>query len=301
MYGLIKQLSADYPVSVLCKVLAISRSSYYDFVGGRSHQLSAHDLLLMDQVEAIFVDHQGRYGSRRICVELHSKGFVVGRAKVSSLMRKLSLKAIQAKSYVPKTTQDDPSRARAPNLLLDREPLVSQLREVIVGDITYWPCRSGWLYLAVWMDLCSRRILGWKLADHMRAQLVVEAFQKVWDHGDLLPGAIIHSDGGSQYKSHDFKALIEQNQCQQSMTRKENHYDNAFIESLFSRLKAEMMGVYPQSNSFKEAQIRLFDYIEGYYNTRRRHSSLGYLSPVNFERMLLKRKEILLSDKPRLL
>ena len=198
----------------------------------------------------------------------------------------MSLRAIQPRSFVPKTTQNDRSRARSPNLLLGKEPLCSQIREVLVGDITYWPAASGWLYLAVWMDLFSRRILGWQLDDHLQAELVIQAFEKAMNQAGFGPGFIVHSDGGSQYKSRDFRAVLRKHRAQQSMTRKDNQYDNAFVESLFSRIKAEVMQEYPYFSDKPEACIRIFDYIDGYYNTKRRHSSIGYVSPMEFEQSL---------------
>lgn len=283
IYGLIEELSSAYPIRVLCTVLGVSKSAYYEYVSGKSGHVSSAQSELLESVLRIFTQHKRRYGSRRIMLELEEEGFKIGRDQVRSLMRKLSLKAIQPRSFVPRTTQADPSRSRSPNLLLSGKPLCHRLREVIVGDITYWPSDQGWLYLAVWMDLFSRRILGWKVSEHMRAELITEAFEKVLRHHSLAPGTIVHSDGGGQYKSTLFRKLIKKNLLKQSMTRIDNHYDNAYIESLFSRIKAELMDEYPQFSGLEQAQIKLFEYIDGYYNTIRRHSSIGGISPINFE------------------
>ena len=284
IYGLIEELSSAYPIRVLCTVLGVSKSAYYEYVSGKSGHVSSAQSELLESVLRIFTQHKRRYGSRRIMLELEEEGFKVGRDQVRSLMRKLSLKAIQPRSFVPRTTQADPSRSRSPNLLLSRKPLCHRLREVIVGDITYWPSdQQGWLYLAVWMDLFSRRILGWKVSEHMRAELITEAFEKVLRHHPLAPGTLVHSDGGGQYKSTLFRKLIKKHRLKQSMTRIDNHYDNAYIESLFSRIKAELMDEYPQFSDLEQAQIKLFEYIDGYYNTIRRHSSIGGISPINFE------------------
>ena len=188
--------------------MEVSRSAYYDFVNGRSWRLSPDQQMLKQEVQAIFEQHQRRYGSRRIHAELRSRGFEVGRHRVRSLMKRQSLKAIQPRSFVPKTTQTDPLKARSPNLLLEKEPLCSRIREVIVGDITYWPAASRWLYLSVWMDLFSRRILGWKVEDHMRAELVTKAFTQLPGQPGNIRGAIVHTDGGSQYKSGDLRKLL---------------------------------------------------------------------------------------------
>lgn len=283
IYGLIRKLSSEYPIRVLCKVLAVSKSAYYAFSSGHSWSDSSCQRKLKSEIKSIFEEHKRRYGSRRIVAELQARGFDVGRDRVRSLMKQMELVAIQPKSFVPRTTRSDPSRVRSPNLLLGREKLCEKPREVLVGDITYWPTENGWLYLATWMDLYSRRILGWKLEEHMEASLVVDAFKKVLLHGKLPEGIIIHSDGGGQYKSLVFRRLLQQNHALQSMTRVDNHYDNAFIESLFSRVKAEMMDEFPYFRSKQEGQIRLFEYIDGYYNTKRRHSSIGYISPIEYE------------------
>ncbi len=198
-------------------------------------------------------------------------------------MKDLSLKAIQPKSFVPRTTQVDPAKARSPNLLLEMATLPNEVNRVIVGDITYLPSESGWLYLATWMDLYSRYITGWQLDDHMQAELVLEAFKKMTKNRRPQPGLIVHSDGGRQYTAATFRKLLARQKCRQSMTRKDNHYDNAFIESLFSRIKAELLTDYPIFKNKRDAQLRVFEYIEGYYNTQRKHSSLGYLSPIEFE------------------
>lgn len=185
-------------------------------------------------------------------LEPQAQGFEIGRDQVRSLMRQMSLKAIQPRSFVPRTTRSDLVRARSPNLLLDRKPLYHGLGEVIFGDITCSAARN-WLYLSVWMDLFSRRILSWKIAEHMQAELITEAFVKVLHHGQLDQGTIIHSAGGGQYKSGLFRAMLKKHQLRQSMTRVDNHYDNAFIESLFSRIKAELMDEYPRFSDIQQA------------------------------------------------
>lgn len=199
-------------------------------------------------------------------------------------MRALSLRAIQPKSFVPRTTRAAPGKARSPNLLLEMDGPPSGVNQVVVGDITYLASKAGWLYLCTWMDLFSRRIAGWQLDDHMQARLVIEAFGKVVQGRRPPPGLVVHSDGGAQYTTLAFRRMLKRQKCRQSMTRKDNHYDNAFAESLFSRIKAELMDAYPVFKDKHDAQLRVFEYIEGYYNTHRKHSALGYVSPVQFER-----------------
>lgn len=274
----------DYPVKRLCSVLEVSRSVYYEFANGRSAPGTLEGSTLAKALERLFYRHKRRYGSRRLCSALRDEGYAVGRHRVRSLMKALHLKAIQPRSFVPKTTQVNHSRARSPNLLLELKQALERIGQVLVGDITYLPSRIGWLYLAVWMDLFSRQIVGWQLEDHMQAELVRDAFQKVLNKGRVAAGSIVHSDGGSQYSAAIFRNLLHGQKCRQSMTRKDNHYDNAFIESLFSRMKAELLSDQPIFANKAEAQMKVFEYIEGYYNTQRKHSSLSYLSPMQFEK-----------------
>ena len=170
----------------------------------------------------------------------------------------------------------------APNLLAQR-PLPSEPNQVWTADITYIPTTGGWLYLAVVMDLCTRKILGWKLADHMRSQLVLEAFHQALGSTETPQSAIFHSDRGSQYGSKAFRDALEQAGFSQSMSARSNPYDNAWTESFFGTLKREML----QNGSFQcfqDAHTEIFEYINGYYNTHRKHSSLDYMSPARFER-----------------
>lgn len=282
-YGLIVELSSDYPVKRVCEVLGVSRSAYYAWEQSAYGPSVLERSTLAKELEQLFYEHKRRYGSRRLCSALRDQGYAVGRHRVRSLMKRMSLKAIQPKSFVPKTTQVDPSRARSPNLLLEMEEPPQGINQVLVGDITYLPSEEGWLYLAVWMDLFSRQIVGWHLADHMEAELVRDAFQKVVNKDRVSRGTIVHSDGGSQYSAIIFRNMLYKHKCLQSMTRRDNHYDNAFIESLFSRLKAELLNEHPIFVNIADAQLKVFEYIEGYYNSHRKHSSLGYLSPMQFE------------------
>lgn len=270
-----------YPVQELCKVLGVSRSAYYAWRSGQSYQLKDSKAEISQRVKSVFEEHLGRYGSRRIQAELKEQGLSVGRYQIRNRLREQGLKAIQPRSFVPKTTQTNPNLCRSPNLLLDLEP-VSQINQVWVGDITYIPLiNSTWCYLATWMDLYSRLIVGWDLRSSMQAQLVIHSLQKALNWRRPPPGLIIHSDGGGQYMDTQFRALIG-SRFQQSMTRVDNHYDNAHAESLFSRFKAELI----QKGAFislQDAHTAIFEYIEVYYNRKRRHSAIDYFSPTNFE------------------
>ena len=244
--------------------------------------LKAGKVQISEQVKAVFEDHLGRYGSRRIEAELKECGYQAGRYQIRRRMQEQGLKAIQPRSFVPKTTQTNPNLLRSPNLLLEMVALC-MMNRVWVSDITYLPMADGsWCYLAIWMDLYSRLIVGWQVSDSLDAALVIGSFEKAWAWRKPQPGLILHSDGGGQYMDLEFRKMIDQKQCRQSMTRIDDHYDNAFAESLFSRFKAELL----QKSTFtnlRQAQELIFEYIEAYYNRKRRHSALNYKSPANFE------------------
>ncbi|MEM6378725.1 MAG: IS3 family transposase [Bacteroidota bacterium] len=284
IYDLISQLKANYPVKKLCELFELSRSAYYAYCKQDLTQTTKDKIDLANELERLFYYHKRRYGSRRLCAALKDEGYEVGRYKVRSLMRARSLQAIQPKSFVPRTTIVDNARARSPNLLLEMANLPTAVNQVVVGDITYLASENGWLYLAVWMDLFSRYIVSWQFDQHMKADLVSTAFEKLIHNRRPPPKLIVHSDGGTQYKAGLLRQMIQRYGYRQSMTRRDNHYDNAFVESLFSRLKAELLEGQPIFRNKRHAQFEVFDYIEGYYNTERKHSSLNYLSPMEFER-----------------
>ena len=178
---------------------------------------------LAEQVKVVFDDHRSRYGAIRISKELQSRGVKIGRHQTQTLMRIQNLKAIQPKSFVPKTTDSNHNLGRNPNLLLNRTPSI-QPNEVFVGDITYIPLADGsLLYLATWLDTFSRMIVGWDLDDNMRSSLVINALTKSIERRNLKNGLIIHTDGGGQYASEDFRKLIKKHKFNQSMTRRNNH------------------------------------------------------------------------------
>ncbi len=282
VYEFIVLCESDFSVVALCAALEASRSAYYEWRRGKSHRLKEEKSDVGRQVKMIFDKHLQRYGSRRIEAELKEKGIGAGRSQIRSRMREQGLKAIQPRSFVPKTTQTNPNLRRSENLLL-QIGVVVRLNQVWVGDITYLPMADGsWSYLAVWMDLCSRLIVGWDLSRSLDAALVIRSLQKALWRRKPPPGLIVHSDGGGQYMDAEFRALLALNKCRQSMTRVDNHYDNAFAESLFSRFKAELLrgGAFLD---FEDAHTAIFEYIEVYYNRTRRHSALKYKSPENFE------------------
>jgi transposase InsO family protein len=230
-----------------------------------------------------FREHKRRYGSRRISKALAKCGQKAGRYKVSKTLRQYGLKAIQPRSFVPKTTNSRHTYKISPNLLLDRNK-PRKANEIWVGDITFIPLSGGnWCYLSVFMDLFSRRIIGWQVDDNMKETLVTAALNKAIRTRKIYNGLIIHSDRGGQYGGKVFRSVIEKKKMLQSMSRADNPYDNAFMESCFSRFKAELLqdGIF---ETIEDARTEIFEYIEMYYNTQRLHSSLDYQSPDEFEK-----------------
>lgn len=276
------QEKTGYSIRRICSTLELPRSSYYHAASPTARELD--DRELGDQIEEIFWEHRRRYGYRRIHQELLDRGARCCPDRVRRLMKERSLRAIQPKTFVPKTSDgraDKPSE----NLLAGRA-LPERPNQVFAGDITHIRTENGWLYLAVIIDLCSRKILGWALADHMRAELVTDALLQALQSRAKVPGRIFHSDRGSQYGSKTFRALLEKAGMRQSMSARANPYQNAWTESMIGTLKAEMV----RSQAFQdeqEARTELFDYLDSYYNTKRKHSSLGYRTPKQHEEATL--------------
>ena len=254
---------------------------------------------LAEEVKEVFYLHRRRYGARRISAELLSKGWKVGRKQVGTLLKKQGLKAIRPKRFVPRTTDSKHGFGFSANLLKNPLNEPQEKGEVMVGDITYLPLRGGkFCYLATFQDKYTRRIVGWQISERMTAQLVIDAFNRGRKRYLINKGAIIHTDRGSQYASAEYRRLLYIYGFRQSMSGKGNCYDNAQAESFFSRFKAELIegGVFEDIN---QARTEIFSYVEGYYNRMRRHSSIGYLSPLEFEKQLKtknqRRKESFLS------
>ena len=279
MIGHIHQ-ATGHPIRLICATLEVPRSSYYHAATPTFSQTTDH--APGDRIKVIFRTHKRRYGYRRIGSELSDEGLTCAPARVRRLMQERGLKAIQPRTYLPQTS-DGRADFPSPNLL-PGQPLPSQPNQVWAGDITYIPTSTGWLYLAIVIDLCSRRIVGWALADHLKASLVCDAFQQAPGSRSLSPAArpIFHSDRGSQYGSKAFRQLLAAHPFRQSMSARANPYHNAWTESFMGTLKAEML----QGGTFidaHDARTEIFAYIEAYYNTRRKHSSLAYQTPFQFE------------------
>lgn len=284
IYQAIAELTAQFAVADLCQILGVSRSGYYAW-RGRPTPTDA----LTPQVTQVFWRHSRRYGSRRITAELQAEKHAIGRRRVRRIMRAQELRALQPKSFVPRTTNSRHGGRMSPNLLAELE--ITRPHQVYVSDITYLPLLSGeWAYLATWMDLYTRKITGWQVAESMTADLIIRGLQQAIVREQPARGLIAHSDRGGQYVDAEFRALLAAYGYEQSMSRAGETYDNPFAESLFSRYKAELLedGVF---RDVAEAQLETFDYIERYYNPIRRHSALGYVSPAEFERAYYQRAQ----------
>jgi len=282
MYRSIDKMYGEYTIQQLCEVLNISRSSYYDWRNAKTHQLKPASKLMEDHAVAVFKAHKRRYGTRRIVAELRNQAIRMSRYGARKALSRNGLKAIQPRSFVPKTTNSRHSYRISPNVLKEKG-FPSHVNEVWVGDITYIPMAGGtFRYLSVWMDLYSRKIVGWDLQDHMKESLVVASFQKALASRRPPKHLLIHSDRGGQYAGARFRKLIDKHQLIQSMSDADNPYDNAHMESYFSRFKAELLegGAF---DSAEDSQTEIFEFIEMYYNPKRLHSSLGYLSPNAYE------------------
>jgi transposase InsO family protein len=281
---LLRELEPAFPVAALCEALGVSRAAYYRYLSGQTYQPSEHKQQQIKAVADAFWDHKRRYGSRRLVVELEELNEPMGRHRVRSLMQQQGLRAIQPKSFVPRTTDSRHGKRVCDNLLLNR-PLPSAPNQVWVGDITYLPLvNSKWAYLATWMDLYSRMMVGWQVDSNMEEDLIINALRKGLGWRKLAPGLIVHSDRGGQYVGNRFRKLLTKHHCLQSMSRADDPYDNAFAESFFSRFKTELL----EGGSFlslEDARTEIFEFIEMYYNRKRRHSALGYKSPLEFERL----------------
>jgi transposase InsO family protein len=268
--------------------MRVSISGYYAWRKRLTTAPCARRQQLKQLVRNCYFQNRRRYGTRRIQRALARSGVHLGRCKIRRLMKEQGLKAIQPKSFTPRTTDSRGVKA-APNLLTGIKPEECAAGKIIVGDITYIRLRNGkFCYLAVWQDKWTRRIIGWSLSREMTQELVVSALKKAIGKGLVKRGAIVHSDRGSQYASNGFRLLLQQNSLRQSMSATGNCYDNAQAESFFSRFKTELIED-GQFEDMEQARSEIFSYIEGYYNRVRLHSALGYKSPLEFE-MELKTK-----------
>jgi putative transposase len=267
----------------MCRVLGVSPSGYYAW---RKRPLSPRaraDVALTAEIQAIHRDSRGTYGAPRIHAELAAGGHHVGRKRVARLLRAAGIAGVSRRRQFA-TTVRDPDARPAPDLV-DRNFKVDAPNRLWVADITYIPTATVFLYLAVVLDAWSRRIVGWAMATHLRTELVMDAFDMALTQRRPA-GVIHHSDQGCQYTSIAFGQRCREAGVQPSMGSVGDAYDNAMCESFFATLEAELLDR-TRFATPAHARLAVFDYLEGWYNPRRRHSALGYLSPINFEKRAL--------------
>jgi len=275
-------LKAEWTVSELCRWLDISRAAHYAWRRSRPCREARTKVKrqLMDKIRQAHQASRGTYGSRRILLDLKDGGEHVGRHQVAALMREAGLSGVPRKRWKA-TTDSKHGEEISPNLL-DRNFTEEAPNHAWVGDITYIRTTAGWQYLATVIDLYSRMIVGWALAGHMRSELVEDALKMACGRRDVRAGLIFHSDRGSQYASKEFRKLLAKHGIVQSMSRKGNCWDNAVAESFFSTIKRDKLNK-EVWRSTVQLRVVVFDYIEGFYNRTRRHSTLGNISPLAFE------------------
>ncbi|MEY2370425.1 IS3 family transposase [Lysinibacillus capsici] len=277
----------EFSIAKMCNVLKVSKSGYYAWLKRAKAPLTEkqrQDKVLAQTIFQAFVKNLGVYGSPRIHAELQARQYHVSQKKVANMMRELGLKATPPKVKFTKKKQATP-HASYENIVASQFK-VGQINQVWVADITYIRTEEGWLYLATLMDIGSRKIVGWAMADHMETSLIKEALKHALSVRKPAKGWIHHSDQGSQYTSQDYTQLLEKEAAQISMSHKGRPGDNACMEAFHSTIKKEC--IYRQSiETIQEGKKLVEHYIVYFYNERRRHSSLGYLSPNQYERQLL--------------
>jgi putative transposase len=281
-YQFIRIHEDQFPVRRMCQVLAVSPSGYYAWQGRPQSARTQANQKLVEEIQAIHTRSHGLYGSPRVYADLKMRSFQVGRNRVARLMRLEHLYGKRKKKSHPHTTDSHHNYPVAPNRL-NRDFQSIRPNEKWLADITYIPTAEGWLYLAVVMDLFSRKIVGWAFDTRLESDLVQQAFRMAAQNCSSLKGLLHHSDRGSQYAADAYQRLLVAQHVQVSMSRSGNCYDNAPMESFFSTLKCEHVH-FQNYQTRQEAITDIFSYIVGFYNRQRLHSSLGYRSPEEVER-----------------
>jgi putative transposase len=287
-FRLIEAEKAQHPVSLLCSVLGVTRAGYYAWRRRGLSRRALGDAVLSSLIGRVFVESLGTYGAPRVHAELReAHGIRVGRKRVARLMRELELEGVSRRGKRRRTTIPDPAAAPAPDLV-GRRFQAARPNQLWLADITYLPTREGWLFLAVVLDVYSRRIVGWSMRDDLKTELVVDALGMAVTRRKPPAGLVHHSDRGSQYTSLAFGATLRDSGLVASMGRRGDAYDNAACESVISTIKNELIKRQTWT-SRDQARLAVFSYIETFYNPRRRHSALGYRSPIEYENITQQR------------
>ena len=285
-YGCIEQHRSEFAVKLMCRVLEVTRSGYYAWRKRKPSARATRKERLRMEVRAIHRTRHGRYGSPRVHAELQARGERVSRKQVARLMREEGLKGKKRRRFCT-TTNSAHTHPVAANVL-DRKFSVAKIGgpdRVWVADITYVPTREGWLYLAIILDLASRLVVGWSMGETLESSLAVNALEMAIQRRRPGEGLLHHSDREVQYASHEYRALLEEQEALVSMSRKGNCWDNAVAESWFATLEIELI---ENADWYTRAEARraIFEFIEVWYNRQRRHSSLEYLTPAEFDKRL---------------
>jgi transposase InsO family protein len=276
-----EHLASLFPLEVICRTLEVSRSGYYAWQERPDSDRAKRRGELALQIQRVHEENRRVYGSPRICKELKLQGQSVSENTVADIMKERNIRAKTKRKFVPRTTDANHDQPIADNIL-DRQFQVELPNQKWAADITYIPTGQGWLYLAGVIDLCSRKIVGWSMADHMEARLVRDALTMALARRQPERGLLHHSDRGVQYASDEYQRLLKNSGMEVSMSGKGDCWDNAMMESFWSTLKTEAVH-HKQFATREEARAAIFEYIEVFYNRKRLHSSLGYLSPEAFE------------------
>lgn len=283
-YHFIQAEKARYPVAVLCRVMAVTRSGFYAWRQQPMSRRAQQNQVLLAQIRRVHQDSDGSYGSPRIHRDLCAQGLRVSRQRVARLMRLHGIRGVCRRRAVWRAPTTPPAVVAAN--VLQRDFVATQPNQKWVGDITSVSTREGWLYVAVLLDLYSRRIVGWAMSARITTELTTTALTMALQHRQVEGGVLHHSDRGSQYAAQGYQQQLTVHGLQCSMSRPGNCWDNAVAESFFASLKTEL--IYRRRfQTRQEAMRAIFKYIEGFYNRRRRHSTLGYLSPAEFEERAL--------------
>lgn len=279
-YAFISSHESVFSVKRMCKVLKVTRSGYYAWYKRPPSKREHANLALLELIKKIYQASRKTYGSPRICASLRRKGYPCGHNRVARLMAMHGIVARRRHRRFPVTTQRQPGAVPAPNLL-KRDFHADRPNRKWVTDITYIDTAEGWLYLASVMDLFSRKVVGWAMSDKIDSDLATRALRMAWITRQPLRGLLHHSDQGRQFTGAAYQQMLAEMGCQVSMSRTGECYDNASMESFFATLKSEC--VTKQFPTRAEARRTIFEYLEGWYNRQRLHSSLDYLSPAEFE------------------
>ena len=282
-YRFIKEHRKEFRFGKMCKVLEVSRSGYHKYIKRKMAQRQLENKLLLYEIQKIYHDHREVYGSPRIYKELRKKGIKCNRKRVVRIMRVQGIRAKRKRKY--KVTTNSGHNGQVAENIVGQNFNTSEINKKWASDITFIWTKAGWLYLCCIIDLCSRMIVGWSIDRIQSSSLVITALKQAMVNRGENPGLIFHSDRGSQYASDAVKRFLKEHKMIQSMSRKGNCYDNAVMESFFHTLKAELVSL-EEFQSREEAAMRIFDYIEIFYNRKRSHSSIGYISPIEFEELL---------------